>query len=110
MNCLIVDDNKIARTTLKKLISLDPGLILIDECSNATEAYIKILEQPIDLLFLDIEMPGMTGMELAKSLGQKRPLIIFTTSNRDYAAEAFDLDVIDFITKPVTTVRFLQSV
>lgn len=110
MNCLIVDDNKIARTTLKKLISLDPSLILIAECSNATEAYIKILEQPIDLLFLDIEMPGMTGMELAQSLGQKRPLIIFTTSNRDYAAEAFDLDVIDFITKPVTTVRFLQSV
>jgi two-component system LytT family response regulator len=110
MNCLIVDDNKIARTTLKKLISLDPNLVLIAECSNATEAYIKILEQPIDLLFLDIEMPGMTGMELAQSLGQKRPLIIFTTSNRDYAAEAFDLDVIDFITKPVTTVRFLQSV
>ncbi|NQX37474.1 DNA-binding response regulator, LytR/AlgR family [Pedobacter steynii] len=110
MNCLIVDDNKIARTTLKKLISLDPSLVLVSECSNATEAYIKILEQPIDLLFLDIEMPGMTGMELAQSLGQKRPLIIFTTSNRDYAAEAFDLDVIDFITKPVTTVRFLQSV
>ena len=110
MNCLIVDDNKIARTTLKKLISLDPVLVLVGECSNATEAYIKILEQPIDLLFLDIEMPGMTGMELAQSLGQKRPLIIFTTSNRDYAADAFDLDVIDFITKPVTTVRFLQSV
>lgn len=110
MNCLIVDDNKIARTTLKKLISLDPCLVLIDECSNATEAYIKILEHPIELLFLDIEMPGMTGMELAQSLGQKRPLIIFTTSNRDYAADAFDLDVIDFITKPVTTVRFLQAV
>ena len=110
MNCLIVDDNKIARTTLKKLISLDPSLILVDECSNATEAYVKILEQSIDLLFLDIEMPGMTGMELAQSLGQKRPLIIFTTSNRDYAADAFDLDVIDFITKPVTTVRFLQSI
>jgi len=110
MNCLIVDDNKIARTTLKKLISLDPSLVLVDECSNATEAYVKILEQSIDLLFLDIEMPGMTGMELAQSLGQKRPLIIFTTSNRDYAADAFDLDVIDFITKPVTTVRFLQSI
>lgn len=110
MNCLIVDDNKIARTTLKKLISLDPGLVLVDECSNATEAYIKILEHPIELLFLDIEMPGMTGMELAQSLGKKRPLIIFTTSNRDYAADAFDLDVIDFMTKPVTPVRFLQSV
>ncbi|MNV44785.1 Transcriptional regulatory protein YehT [compost metagenome] len=110
MNCLIVDDNKIARTTLKQLISLDSSLVLIDECTNATEAYVKILEHSIELLFLDIEMPGMTGMELAKSLGQKRPLIIFTTSNRDYAADAFDLDVIDFITKPVTAVRFLQSI
>lgn len=109
MNCLIVDDNKIARTTLKQLISLDSSLVLVDECTNATEAYVKILEHPIELLFLDIEMPGMTGMELAKSLGQKRPLIIFTTSNRDYAADAFDLDVIDFIIKPVTPVRFLQS-
>ncbi|SHG14245.1 LytR/AlgR family response regulator transcription factor [Pedobacter caeni] len=109
MNCLIVDDNKIARTTLKQLISLDTSLTLVDECSNATEAYVKILDHPIELLFLDIEMPGMTGMELAQSLGQKRPLIIFTTSNRDYAAEAFDLDVIDFIIKPVTPVRFLQS-
>lgn len=110
MNCLIVDDNKIARTTLKQLISLDSSLVLVDECTNATEAYVKILEHPIELLFLDIEMPGMTGMELAKSLGQKRPLIIFTTSKREYAADAFDLDVIDFITKPVTAVRFLQSI
>ncbi|AOM76178.1 LytR/AlgR family response regulator transcription factor [Pedobacter steynii] len=109
MNCLIVDDNKIARTTLKQLIGLDSSLVLVDECTNATEAYVKILEHSIELLFLDIEMPGMTGMELAKSLGQKRPLIIFTTSNRDYAADAFDLDVIDFIIKPVTPVRFLQS-
>lgn len=110
MNCLIVDDNKIARTTLKKLVSLDASLTLIDECSNATEAYYKILNNPVELLFLDIEMPGMTGMELAQSLGEKRPLIIFTTSKRDYAADAFDLNVVDFITKPINPVRFLQAI
>lgn len=109
MNCLIVDDHKIARTTLKKLISLDSSLTLAGECSNAEEAYNEIINQPIDLLFLDIEMPGMTGMELVKSLGKSSPMIIFTTSERNYAADAFDLNVIDFMIKPVSPVRFLQS-
>ncbi|MBC8984741.1 response regulator transcription factor [Pedobacter sp. N36a] len=109
MNCLIVDDHRIARTTLKKLISLDNSLILAGECSTAEEAYNKIIHDPIDLLFLDIEMPGMTGMELVKSLGKSSPMIIFTTSDRDYAADAFDLNVIDFMIKPVSPVRFLQS-
>lgn len=109
MNCLIVDDNKIARTTLKKLVSLDNSLVLVEECSNAAEAYSQMFNQQIELLFLDIEMPGMSGMELAKSLGQRRPLIIFTTSERNYAADAFDLDVIDFIIKPVTPGRFLHA-
>ena len=109
MNCLIVDDHKIARATLRKLISLDSSLTIAGECSNAAEAYNTIISTPIDLLFLDIEMPGMTGVELVKSLGKNRPMIIFTTSERNYAADAFDLNVIDFIIKPVSPVRFLQS-
>jgi len=110
MNCLIVDDNKIARITLRKMVSLDPSLVLVGECPDATDAYQKILQQPIDLIFLDVEMPGMSGIELVKSLGQHQPLIIFTTSKKEYAAEAFDLQVADYITKPVTPVRFLQAV
>ncbi|RZL50355.1 MAG: response regulator transcription factor [Pedobacter sp.] len=110
MNCLIIDDNQIARLTLIQLMSLDPSLKLIGECSDATEGFVKILANPVDLLLLDIEMPGMSGIELAKSLGKKQPMIIFTTSKRDYAVEAFDLKVVDFITKPITPPRFLQSI
>ncbi|MEO7523705.1 MAG: LytTR family DNA-binding domain-containing protein [Ferruginibacter sp.] len=110
MNCLIIDDNKIARTTMKQLVSQVPELILIAECENATEAYKQIMVNTVDLLLLDIEMPGMDGIELVKNLGANRPLIIFTTSKKEYAAEAFDLNVVDFITKPVYPLRFRQAI
>ncbi|GLU53690.1 LytR/AlgR family response regulator transcription factor [Dyadobacter frigoris] len=110
MKCLIVDDNIIARTTLKQLVKQNPELILAGECADAMEAYRTITSMPVDLLLLDIEMKGMSGIELVKSLGEKHPIIIFTTSKKDYAAEAFELHVADYITKPVTTVRFLQAI
>lgn len=110
MNCLIVDDNKIARTTMKQLASQVKDLVVSGECSNAMEAYNLLLEQPVDLLLLDIEMPGMTGLELTKNLGQKRPVIIFTTSRKEYAVEAFELNVADYIVKPVTPARFIQAI
>ncbi len=110
MKCLIIDDNIIARTTLKQLVSRDPDLILTGECADAITAYQRILSDTVDLLLLDIEMEGMSGIELVKSLGSKRPIIVFTTSKKEYAAEAFELNVADYITKPVTTVRFLQAV
>lgn len=109
MNCLIVDDNLIARTTLKQLVRQNPHLVLLRECADAMEAYQAISAETVDLLLLDIEMPGMSGIELVRSLGEKHPIIIFTTSKKDYAAEAFELNVADYITKPVTTVRFLQA-
>ncbi len=110
MNCLIIDDNQMARLTLIQLVGFDSSLTLVGECDNATEAYHRILTEPIDLLFLDVEMPGMSGIELVKSLAQKQPLIILTSSKRDYAVEAFDLRVVDFIVKPVLPARFLQAV
>lgn len=110
MNCLIVDDNKIALTALKQMVRMDSTLTLVKECEDATAAYQEIMLGQIDLLFLDIEMPGMSGVELVKSLGEKRPMIIFTTSRVDYAAEAFDLSVIDYLLKPIIPVRFLQAV
>ncbi|RZL32127.1 MAG: response regulator transcription factor [Pedobacter sp.] len=110
MNCLIIDDNEIARLTLAQLLSLDSSLKLIGECASAKDAFVKILDIQVDLLLLDIEMPEMSGIELAKSLGDKQPLIIFTTSKRDYAVEAFDLRVVDFVTKPILPARFLQSI
>lgn len=110
MNCLVVDDNIIALTVMKKLISMASGLTLVGECADALTAYEQLQTNTVDLLFLDIEMPDMSGIDLVKSLGDKRPMVIFTTSTIDYAAEAFDLNVVDFLIKPVTPARFLIAV
>ena len=110
MNILIVDDNKIARTTMKHLASQVKDLELVGECANAMDAHNFFREQQVDLILLDIEMPGMTGLELAKNLGSKKPIIIFTTSKKEYAAEAFELNVADYIVKPVTPARFIQAI
>lgn len=110
MNCLIVDDNSLARTALKQMLSMDPKLFLVGECVDAIEAYQVIMINQIDVLFLDIEMPGMSGIELVKILGGRRPMVIFTTSTTNYAAEAFDLNVVDFLIKPIVPSRFLQAI
>jgi DNA-binding LytR/AlgR family response regulator len=110
MKCLIIDDNKIARTTMKQLASQVKDIQIAGECINAMEAYNFLQDTSVDLLFLDIEMPGMSGIELTKHLGNKRPSIIFTTSKKEYAVEAFELNVADYIVKPVTTARFIQAV
>ncbi|WP_336515476.1 LytTR family DNA-binding domain-containing protein [Pollutibacter soli] len=110
MNALIVDDNKIARTTMKQLASQVKDLVVVGECSNAMEAYNFLRDQAVDLLLLDIEMPGMTGLELTKNMGDKKPLIVFTTSKKEYAAEAFELNVADYLVKPVTPSRFIQAI
>src|ERR1700722_5706669 len=100
MNALIVDDNKMARIALSELAGRVDDLTIVAECSNAYEAYNLILSETIDLLLLDIEMPGMSGLELTKNLTKKRPVIIFITSRKKYAADAFDLNVVDYIIKP----------
>lgn len=110
MKTLIVDDNKIARTTMKQLASLVKDLVVVGECENAMDAYNLLQEQQIDIILLDIEMPGMTGLELTKNLAKKNPIIIFTTSKKEYAAEAFELNVADYIVKPVTPPRFIQAI
>jgi DNA-binding LytR/AlgR family response regulator len=110
MNVLIVDDNKIARTTIKQLAGKVADIAIAGECCDAMEAYNMLRAQPVDLLLLDIEMPGMTGLELTKNLGDHRPVIVFITSKKEYAADAFDLNVVDYIIKPVTNLRFLQAI
>lgn len=109
MNCIIVDDNKMARTALKKLIEQVDSLILQEECANPIDAYNYLLKETVDLVFLDVEMPGMTGIELVKNL-EKRPIIILITSKTDYAVEAFEINVADYIIKPVTLSRFMIAV
>ena len=110
MNALIIDDNKIARTTIRQLAGKVSDISIIAECESAMDAYNLLLTQSVDLLLLDIEMPGMTGLELTKNLINKRPVIIFITSKREYAADAFDLNVADYILKPLTGSRFIQAI
>ncbi|MCO5237094.1 MAG: LytTR family DNA-binding domain-containing protein [Chitinophagaceae bacterium] len=110
MKTLIVDDNKIARTTMKQLARQVTDIELVGECANAMEVYDLMREQSVDLLLLDIELPGMTGIELTKNLGNRRPVIIFTTAKKEYAVEAFELNVADYIVKPIILARFLQAV
>jgi DNA-binding LytR/AlgR family response regulator len=110
MNALIIDDNKIARTTTRQLASKVADISIVAECGSAMDAYNLLLTQPVDLLLLDIEMPGMSGLELTKNLSNKRPVIIFITSKREYAVDAFDLNVVDYIIKPLTSSRFIQAI
>lgn len=110
MNALIIDDNEMARMALKQLADRVNDLTIVAECSSAFEAYNLLLTEPVDLLLLDVEMPGMSGLELTKNLTNKRPIIIFITSKKEYAADAFDLNVVDYIIKPVTGSRFIQAI
>lgn len=109
MNCLIVDDNKLAREALRKLTTQVDFLSLKGECSCSSDAYEILKKVPVDLVFLDVEMPGMTGIELIKHL-EKRPIVILISSNSDYAVEAFELNVADYMTKPVSLPRFMLAV
>jgi len=109
MNCLIVDDHKMARTSLKNLISQVDILTLKHECSSAVEAYNILKQEEIDLVFLDVEMPEMSGIELLKNL-EKRPITILITAKEHYAVEGFELNVADYIVKPVTLPRLMTAV
>jgi two-component system, LytTR family, response regulator len=110
MKCLVIDDNIIARTTIRHLAGQVSGLTVVGECSNGMEAFNLLRREKVDLLLLDIEMPGMTGLELTKNLGVQCPAIIFTTSKKEYAVEAFELNVVDYLVKPITPARFIQAI
>jgi DNA-binding LytR/AlgR family response regulator len=109
ITCLIVDDNDLSRLTLHQLALQTGNLQITGECKNAMEAHRNITANPPDLVFLDIEMPGMTGIELLKIL-PKKTLVILTTSKKQYAVEAFELNVVDYLVKPVTMPRLLQAI
>jgi DNA-binding LytR/AlgR family response regulator len=110
MKCIIVDDNKMARMALKQLVSQVPALELVAECNDAAEALDSLNTTQVDLLLLDIEMPDMTGLDLIRKLGNNKPLIIFTTAKKDYAVEAFELNVVDYLVKPIALPRFKQAI
>ncbi|HZY81968.1 MAG TPA: response regulator [Cyclobacteriaceae bacterium] len=109
MKCVIVDDEPLARELLEGYVSRIAELKLVKTCVNAVEAFNFIQERPIDLLFLDIQMPQVTGIELLRSLKDK-PRVILTTAYREYAYEAYDLDVVDYMLKPISFDRFLRAI
>jgi DNA-binding LytR/AlgR family response regulator len=83
---------------------------LVAECNDAAEALDILSSNQVDLLLLDIEMPGMTGLDLIKKLGNNKPLIVFTTAKKEYAVEAFELNVVDYLVKPISLPRLKQAV
>ena len=109
IKCLLVDDEPLAITVLEKHIQQFSRLEIVGSCWNAVQAFELLKEQRVDLIFLDIQMPGLTGIEFVKSL-QQPPAIIFTTAYRDYAVESYELDVIDYLVKPITLDRFFKSI
>src|SRR5688572_24496618 len=109
ITCLIVDDNDLSRLTLHQLALQTGRLRVTGECKDAIEAHRNITANPPNLVLLDVEMPGMTGLDLLKIL-PKQTLAILTTSQRQYAVDAFDLNVVDFLVKPVSLPRLMQAI
>lgn len=108
-SCLIVDDEPIAIRVVRNHLQNFPNIEIAGECSNAIEALDFLMQKQVDLMFLDIQMPQITGLELIRNL-QHPPLVIFTTAYRDFAVEAFDLDVVDYLLKPFSLARFAKSI
>lgn len=108
MRCMIVDDEKLALDLLENNIGRVPFLTLTKRCKNPFEAVSYLSESTVDLLFLDIQMPGITGVEMLQSL-QNPPQVIMVSAYENYAVEGFNLDVTDYLVKPVSFDRFLKA-
>ena len=109
VKCIIVDDEPVALDILENHLSKIDSVKIIGRCANATEAFNMISENEIDLIFLDINMPGISGISFAKSINSNIKLI-FTTAYREYAIEGFDLHAVDYLLKPISFERLLDAV
>jgi len=109
MECLIVDDNKVARLLLRQLLEKEGSVTVIGECDDGVSANRFLQNKTTDILFLDIEMPGMSGLELLRMLPE-RPLTILTTAKQGYAVEAFELNVVDYLVKPFSLSRVMLAI
>lgn len=109
IQCLIVDDEKLARTLLENYIEKLPNLEMVDQCKDSFEALAVLQQKQVDLIFLDIQMPELTGIEFLRTLSYQ-PLVIFTTAYQEYALEGYQMDVVDYLVKPFRFDRFLQAV
>ena len=109
MKAIIIDDERLARTELKKLLQDFPEVEVVDEAANADEGISKIESQQPDLIFLDIQMPGKTGFDMLAQLG-RTPQVIFTTAYDEYALKAFEVNALDYLLKPVEPKRLADAI
>ena len=109
INCIIVDDEPIAREILENHLKKIENIQVVDSCKNAIEAFNVLNNHDVDLIFLDINMPEITGLSFANSINKKIK-IIFTTAYRDYAVDGFNLKAVDYLLKPISFERLFQSI
>jgi len=109
INCIIIDDEPLAISVIENYLNEFNDFHLVASFLNPLEAISTLKEHPIDVVFLDINMPKMSGLEFIKSL-ENKPNIVITTAYREYAVESYDLDVLDYLVKPVPFNRFLKSI
>ena len=109
IKAIIVDDEPLALDVLETYIEQMPEIELVRRCENAFEANEVLKSEDVDLMFLDIQMPQLTGIDFLKSLNNP-PCVIFTTAYPDYAVEGFELDAIDYLLKPISLERFMKAV
>jgi len=109
MKCIIVDDEPIARKGMEKLVHAVPALELLGSFENAEAAALFMIDHVVDLVFLDIQMPGINGMEFAPNI-PKTTLVIFTTAFAEYALDSYELDAVDYLVRPIKAGRFEKAV
>ena len=109
ITCMIVDDEPMAREIISSFVGKIHNLELVATCKNVSEAFSVLQKESIQLIFLDINMPEISGLSLAKSI-QHKSQVIFTTAYREYAIEGFDLQAVDYLLKPISFDRFLKAV
>jgi DNA-binding LytR/AlgR family response regulator len=106
--CIIVDDEPLARSAISSLLSRFEDIEIVAECEDTFEAFNVLRQNNVDLMFLDIQMPEVSGIEFLRSL-KHAPAVIFTTAHRQYAVEGFELDVVDYLLKPVSFDRLMKA-
>lgn len=109
IRCVIADDEALSREVLEAYINQVDKLQLMTQCKNGLEVFSLLKHQPVDLLFLDVQMPQLTGLELLRSL-QRPPKVVLTTAYRDFAMDGFELNVLDYLLKPISFERFLKAI
>lgn len=109
IRCIIVDDEPLAIEVIESYINRLENIEIVAKCSNALKAFEILKKEPVDLIFLDIQMPKLTGLDFIKTL-QNPPKVIITTAYRDYALEGYELNVVDYLLKPISFERFLKAV